>query len=309
MVRLIHLSLFTFLLSICLIAQELITPIPQKVEVDAKKARLGQMLFFDPILSRDDTISCASCHDLQNGGDDGLKFSFGIEGKEGNINAPTVYNAVFNFWQFWDGRAKNLEEQAVGPIENPVEMDSTFKELIPKLQKTHYKRLFDTIYPEGITKHNIANALAEYEKTLITPNAPFDKYLRGDADALTKDEKEGYELFKTKGCVSCHHGVNLGGNLYNKFGVFEDPNSQQLGRYNVTKKERDKYYFKVPTLRNIEHTAPYFHDGRTYNLKEAVLIMAQYQLGREITNEEVDKIVAFLKTLSGELPKNIKPLQ
>jgi cytochrome c peroxidase len=292
-----------------LFADEPVTPIPSYVKHNPQKARLGQMLFFDPILSRDDTISCASCHDLQNGGDDGLKFSFGIEGKEGNINAPTVYNTVFNFWQFWDGRAKNLQEQAVGPIENPVEMGSSFEDLIPKLQKTHYQRLFNAIYPDGITKQNIANALAEYEKTLITPNAPFDKYLRGDVNALTQKEKEGYKLFKIKGCINCHHGVNLGGNLYSKFGVFEDPNSQQLGRYNVTKKERDKYSFKVPTLRNIEHTAPYFHDGRTYNLKDAVLIMAQYQLGREITDEEVDKIVAFLKTLSGELPKNIKPLQ
>ena len=302
------LKFFILILSTTILfAKEPVTPIPLSLEVDAKKAALGKKLFFDPMLSRDDTISCASCHNLHEGGDDGLKYSFGIDGKEGNINAPTVYNAVFNFWQFWDGRAKTLKEQAAGPIENPVEMGFTFKELIPKLKKSRYNKLFSQIYKDGITKENIADAIAEYEKTLITPNAPFDKYLRGDKDALTQKQKEGYELFKTKGCISCHHGINLGGNLYNKFGLFKDTNSTQLGRFNVTKKERDKYYFKVPTLRNIEKTAPYFHDGRTYNLKEAVLLMAQYQLGRDISDEEVEKILAFLHSLNGELPKSIEP--
>ncbi|NPA66341.1 MAG: cytochrome-c peroxidase [Epsilonproteobacteria bacterium] len=304
MLKYILLFCITFLF---LHAKEPITPIPLKMDVDKEKAALGNMLFFDPMLSRNDTISCASCHDLQNGGDDGLKFSFGIDGKEGSINAPTVYNTVFNFWQFWDGRAKTLKEQAAGPIENPVEMGFSFKELIPKLKNSKYNDKFQAIYKEGITKETITDAIAEYEKTLITPNAPFDKYLRGDTNALTQKEKEGYELFKTKGCISCHHGVNLGGNLYNKFGVFEDPGSKQLGRYNVTKKERDKFFFKVPTLRNIELTAPYFHDGRTYDLKEAVLLMAQYQLGRDISNDEVEKILAFLHSLNGELPKNIEP--
>jgi len=302
------LKFFILILSTTILfAKEPVTPIPLSLEVDAKKAALGQKLFFDPMLSRNDTISCASCHNLQDGGDDNLKYSFGINGQEGSINAPTVYNAVFNFWQFWDGRAKTLKEQATGPIENPVEMGFSFKELIPKLKKSKYNQLFSEIYKDGITKENIADAIAEYEKTLITPNSPFDKYLRGDKNALTQEQKEGYELFKTKGCISCHHGVNLGGNLYNKFGVFEETGSQQLGRYNVTHKERDKYYFKVPTLRNIEKTAPYFHDGRTYSLKEAVLLMAQYQLGRDISDEDVEKILAFLHSLNGELPKNIEP--
>ena len=202
---------------------------------------------------------------------------------------------------------KTLQEQAAGPIENPVEMGFSFEELIPKLKKSKYNRLFLQIYKDGVTKENITNAIAEFEKTLTTPNAPFDRYLRGDKSAISQDAKEGYELFKTKGCISCHHGVNLGGNLYNKFGVFEDTGSEHLGRYNVTRKERDRYYFKVPTLRNIEKTAPYFHDGRTYNLKEAVLLMAQYQLGRDISDEEVEKILAFLHTLNGELPKKIEP--
>ncbi|ADN10054.1 cytochrome-c peroxidase [Sulfurimonas autotrophica] len=297
-----------FLFSLTLLmASEPITPLPQNVKVNQTKAKLGKELFFDPILSHDDTISCATCHNLQQGGDDGLKFSFGIKGQEGIVNAPTVYNAYFNFRQFWDGRAKDLQEQAAGPIENPIEMGSSFEEVIAKLKKSKYKKLFDALYKEGITKQTISDAIAEYEKTLITPNSRFDNYLRGDENALTQNEKEGYELFKSKGCASCHHGENIGGNLYNKFGIFDETNSEWLGRYNITHKERDKYFFKVPSLRNIARTAPYFHDGRTYNLKEAVQIMSQYQLGRHITKEEISKITAFLKSLNGELPKNIEP--
>jgi len=288
-------------------ANEPITPLPQSVKVDQAKAKLGQALFFDPILSHDGTISCATCHDLHNGGDNGIKFSFGINGQEGSINAPTVYNAVFNFRQDWDGKAKDLQEQAAGPIENPVEMGAHFQEVIQKLKKSKYKKRFDAIYKDGITKENITDAIAEYEKTLITPNSRFDKYLRGDKNALTKNEKEGYELFKSKGCVSCHNGKNIGGNLYSKFGIFEEAGSKWLGRYNVTHKERDKFFFKVPSLRNVARTAPYFHDGRTYDLKKAVEIMSQYQLGRHITKEEITKITAFLQSLNGELPKNIEP--
>ena len=296
-----------FACSTFLMAREPITPLPEIVKVDQAKAELGRALFFDTILSHDNTISCASCHNLQNGGDDDLQVSFGIGGKKGEVNAPTVYNAVFNFRQFWDGRAKDLQEQAAGPIENPVEMGSTFEEVIQKLKKSRYKKLFAAIYRDGITKESITDAIAEYEKTLITPNARFDKYLKGNKDALTKEEKEGYELFKAKGCVSCHHGKNIGGNLYSKFGIFDESNSQWLGRYNVTHKERDRYFFKVPSLRNIAKTAPYFHDGRTYYLQEAVKIMSQYQLGRHITQEEIAKITAFLYSLNGELPKNIEP--
>ena len=288
-------------------ATEPIDPIPETVEVNAKKAALGKKLFFDTLLSKDNTISCASCHILQDGGDDNQRVSFGIEGQQGPINAPTVYNSVFNFRQFWDGRAADLQEQAMGPVENPVEMGNSFANLIKTLEKTPYKQQFDALYKDGITKNNIADAIAEYEKTLITPNAPFDRYLKGDAYALTQEQKEGYELFKSKGCISCHHGRNIGGNMYNKFGVFQDANSSHLGRYNVTHKERDKYYFKVPSLRNVAKTAPYFHDGRTSDLRTAVYFMAKYQLGRKITPQEVDKIVAFLQSLNGELPKDIEP--
>ena len=186
-------------------------------------------------------------------------------------------------------------------------MGATFEEVIQKLKKSKYKKLFASIYDDGITKETITDAIAEYEKTLVTPNSRFDKYLKGDKNALTENEKEGYELFKSKGCVSCHHGENIGGNFYNKFGIFNESNSGWLGRYNVTHKERDKYFFKVPSLRNIARTAPYFHDGRTNDLQEAVEIMSQYQLGRHITKEEIAKITAFLQSLNGELPKNIEP--
>lgn len=232
-----------------------------------------------------------------------MVFAVGIDGKVGDINTPTVLNAVFNFRQFWDGRAKTLHDQALGPIENPIEMGSDFKVLVNKLNNTEYKALFDEIFKDGITRKNIVNSIAEFEKTLITPNSPFDKYLKGDVNAITKEQKEGYELFKNKGCIACHNGVNVGGNLYSKFGVMQDALSGNFGRYNVTKKEKDKYYFKVPTLRNIEHTAPYFHDGRTYSLHDAVKMMALYQIGRPISDEQINKIVSFLNSLSGEFPK------
>ncbi len=297
--------LFTCLLFLSVVLNaEPITPIPQTVKVNEQKVKLGKKLFFDTILSADNTISCASCHDLQNGGDDGLKFSFGIKGQEGDINSPTVYNAVYNFRQFWNGRAKDLAHQTWGPIENPVEMGNNFHNLINTLSKTSYKEEFTDIYKDGVTKNNIADAIAEYEKTLITPNAPFDNYLRGDKNAITQKQKDGYELFKAKGCIACHHGVNVGGNLYNKFGVMEGVTSKRLGRYEVTKNEADKYYFKVPSLRNIEKTAPYLHDGRYEKLEDVVKFMARYQLGRVVSQEEVDKIVSFLNTLTGEIPSS-----
>ena len=208
-----------------------ITPIPTNLNINIEKANLGELLFNDTILSKDNTISCASCHFLDEGGDDNLKVSIGINGLKGDVNAPTVLNSVFNFRQFWDGRAKTLQEQVLGPIENPVEMDNDFKILVPKLKKTEYKQLFSNIYKEGITKESISDAISEYEKTLITPNSPFDRYLRGDKNAITKIQKEGYELFKEKGCISCHHGINIGGNLYSKFGVMINPGIKNLGKF------------------------------------------------------------------------------
>ena len=284
-----------------------IKPIPDQIKVDAKKVQLGKKLFFDPILSKDGTISCASCHDLQNGGDDGLKFSFGIGGQEGVINSPTVYNAVFNFRQFWDGRAKDLKEQVSGPIENPVEMGHSMDLTVKVLKKNDvYIKEFNAIYSDGITHQNVADAIAEFEKALITPDSPFDKYLKGDKKAISQKAKEGYQLFESKGCVLCHHGVNVGGNFYNKFGIFKDAKSTNLGRYNITKREEDKYVFKVPSLRNIALTAPYMHDGRIDTLKGAVELMTKHQLGRYMESGETDAIVAFLKSLTGDIPEIVR---
>lgn len=283
-------------------AGEPITPLPSSLPVDAPKAALGKALFFDPILSKDGSVACVNCHDLQNGGDDNLRFSFGINGQEGAINAPTVFNAVFNFRQFWNGRAKDLAAQAQGPIENPIEMGHTFAALVPILQASPYAERFAALYAEGITRETIADAIAEYEKQLITPDAPLDRYLRGKRDAMSADQIEGYALFRSKGCIVCHHGVNVGGNLYSKFGVIVDANSTDPGRFAVTGRESDRFLFKVPSLRNIAETAPYFHDGRTYSLIEAVKIMALHQLGRTLTPDELQKIVRFLHALTGEVP-------
>jgi len=286
---------------------EALKPLPLEIRVNNQKAALGKMLFSDPILSKDNTVSCVTCHDLYNGGDDGLQFSFGIKGRRGVINAPTVYNSVFNFRQFWDGRAKDLKEQAFGPITNPVEMDQNPDALVQKIkQHPLYRKKFTQLYPDGVTVNNIADALANYEKTLITPNSPFDRYLRGEKDAISQKAKEGYRLFKFKGCIVCHNGVNIGGNLYNKFGIYEDANSSSLGRYNVTKRESDKYVFKVPSLRNVALTAPYMHDGRFKTLHDAIVFMSQYQLGRYMEEDEIDAIEAFLKTLTGEIPESVR---
>lgn len=293
--------IFILFFNVILFSKEPITPIPLEIEFDKEKANLGKELFFDPILSKDNTISCHSCHILEQGGDDNLQFSFGVDGKVGNMNSPTVFNSTFNFVQFWDGRAKNLQEQAQGPITNEVEMAHTFEEIIKILNNTEYKEKFRKIYKDGVTKNNITDSLAQFQKTLITPNSPFDKYLRGDKNAISKEQKQGYELFKNQGCIACHHGVNVGGNLYAKFGLISELQSDSKGRYEVTKNELDKYYFKVPTLRNIELTSPYLHDGRIEELEDIVKFMAHYQLGKSLSEEEVKKIVLFLKSLTGDL--------
>jgi len=300
-------SLFALiLLNLSILSKELITPIPIEVGYDHQKAVLGKKLFFDTTLSKDGTIACVSCHNINGGGDDSLKTSIGINNQSGTINSPTVLNARFNISQFWDGRAKDLKAQAMGPIKNPVEMGDSFLNVINKLSKIkYYKEAFAKIYSDKITKDNIADAIAEYEKTLITPNSRFDKYLKGDKKALNKDETDGYKLFKSYGCISCHNGVNIGGNLYQKIGIYKEffsNNKIDFGRYNVTKDKDDKYYFKVPTLRNIDLTAPYLHTGTINNLEDVVDIMMKYQLGiTKSKKKDIDKIVKFLKTLTGEV--------
>jgi len=297
-------SLTTFLFS-----KELITPIPLEIKYDKQKALLGKKLFFDTRLSEDNSMSCASCHILDEGGDDNLQFSVGINGQIGNINAPTVYNSVFNIAQFWDGRAADLQEQAHGPIENPIEMGTQINKVITKLQKdTILKKEFDELYKEGITAHSITDAIAHFETALITPNAPFDKYLKGDEKAIDEDAKEGYKLFVEYGCISCHNGVNIGGNLFQKVGLIKEFETtvKSLGKYDVTGNKFDINYFKVPTLRNISKTSPYFHDGSIFDLQSAIKVMLKIQLGVVASSSEIDKIAKFLKTLDGEIPNIIR---
>jgi len=299
------LLVLVLLIVLYLYSEEPITPIPKTIKVDKLKSLLGKELFFDKRLSKNNTISCFSCHDIYNGGTDNLKVSTGIYGQQGTINSPTVLNSVFNFKQFWNGRSDSLSHQAAGPIKDKLEMGNNFPELIEKLNKTSYYTKFKEIYKDGITKKNITDSIAEFEKTLITPNSPFDNFLNGDIEAISEKQKKGYELFKTIGCISCHHGVNIGGNHYNKFGVMNDVKSFRKGRFEVTKKIEDKYYFKVPTLRNIEQTSPYLHDGRFKNLEDVVNFMANYQLGRNISKNDIELIVEFLNSLTAKIPKGI----
>lgn len=287
---------------------EPIKPIPLTIEVDPKKVLLGQKLFHDKRLSKDNSISCASCHDLAKGGTDLTPTSTGVDGKLGPINSPTVFNSGLNFVQFWDGRAKDLQEQADGPVNNPIEMASNWPQVIGKLSKDdEFTAEFKAVYPDGFSGKNITDAIAEFEKTLITPNSPFDKWLRGDDKALSKEALAGYELFKGYGCTTCHNGANVGGTSFQKFGLVKDYLSlkghlthEDMGRFNVTQKDEDKHKFKVPSLRTASITPPYFHDASAKTLEEAIVIMGRHQVGVELTPEEVKQIKIFIESLVGE---------
>ena len=291
-------------------AAEPVRPIDLDVQVDEAKAALGFALFHDPRLSVDNTVSCASCHALETAGVDNHQYSHGVDDQLGGVNAPTVYNAVYNFVQFWDGRAKTLADQAAGPPLNPVEMASpSFDAIIAKLKADKaFAKAFDKVYPDGLTEANITDAIEEFERTLITPNSRFDKWLRGDDSAITADELAGYELFKTYDCATCHVGPNLGGLSYELMGLrkhyFADRGieltNEDNGRYKETQQERDRHRFKVPGLRNVEHTWPYYHDGTRHTLEEAVRDMAIYQSGVELSDADIDLISSFLMTLTGE---------
>jgi len=301
--------LFFIIETFCLMAIELVPIPPVKHTINDKKVQLGKKLFMDPILSKNHKISCFTCHDLLNNGADTVAVTKGINGKEGNFNVPTVYNAVYNFRQFWDGRAKDLKEQALSPIENPFEMGNTIVQVLKDLKANpKYIQSFTSVYKEGISKENLADALASFESLLITENSSFDKYLRGDKSILSKEAIEGYRLFKEKGCISCHHGINIGGNLYNKFGIYESIKSRSLGRYAITGREEDKFVFKVPSLRNVSKTAPYMHDGSISSLAEAVNLMSRHQLGQPMNPRHLNHIVAFLQSLNGELPSIINDI-
>ena len=290
---------------------EPVRPIAQSLPVDAAKVALGMALYHDTRLSVDNTVSCASCHGLNTAGVDNSQYSEGVAGQFGGVNAPTVFNAVYNFVQFWDGRAATLADQAAGPPVNPVEMASpSFDMIVAKLKKdSKMVRAFRECYPEeGITQATITDAIQEFERTLLTPNSPFDKYLYGDDAAISEEAKQGYELFKKYNCATCHVGPNLGGQSYELMGLHADYfadrglelTEEDNGRFKQTGVERDRHRFKVPGLRNVALTWPYYHDGTRESLKEAVCGMGTYQSGVELTDDEEELIVEFLNSLTGE---------
>lgn len=289
---------------------EAIRPVQDSVPVDMRKVILGNLLFHDVRLSADNTVSCSSCHGLNTGGVDNKPFSEGVGGQHGGVNAPTVFNALYNFVQFWDGRAATLADQAAGPPLNPVEMAcKSFDEICDKLKAdAAFSKAFTEVYPDGINEANITNAIQEFEKTLLTPNSRFDKYLKGDMAALTTEELAGYDLFKKYNCATCHVGENMGGQSYELMGIKQDYFAdrgteltvEDNGRFKETKNERDRHRFKVPGLRNVALTAPYFHDATQATLEDAVRAMGKYEVGVDLSQQEVKQIVAFLQTLTGE---------
>ena len=296
---------------------EPIIPVASSVEHDAAKAAMGKRLFSDESLSLDGTISCATCHVLENGGADHAdeRVSEGIYGLKGGVNAPTVYNAEYNVLQFWNGRAADLVEQAAGPMTNPVEMgEQTVEQVVERLSadKALVKE-FEALYPgEGLSAYTLCHAIAEFERTLITPDSRFDLYLKGDSDALSELEKKGYEEFKENSCAACHFGAAVGGRSFEYLDIYADYfgersreieyNSDDEGLKGFTSKDEDLHKFKVPILRNIALTAPYFHDGSFQTLDEAMRAIARYELGKKLSSAEVDSIVAFLHTLTGQNP-------
>jgi len=304
-------------------AQALFKPIPAAAPAlpgnaaTPAKVELGKLLYFDPRLSASHAISCNSCHNVGLGGVDAQETSIGHHWQRGDRNAPTVLNAVFGTAQFWDGRAKDLEEQAGGPMLNPVEMASPQQHVAEQLggipgYVTAFKSAFPG-EPDPMSLANAQKAIAVFEATLITPDARFDKYLKGDASALTAAETAGLRLFVEKRCSACHNGINLGGAMYAPFGVVEKPGADLLppadkGRFMVTKTASDEYVFKVPTLRNIALTAPYFHTGRSWDLQQAVAVMGVSQVGAQLTADETATITAFLDALTGEQPKIMHPI-
>lgn len=283
------------------------SPIPKTLNVNPDEAALGQKLFFDPALSQNGKVACASCHSLGLGGADGKPIACGIDQHKGVFNTPTVFNATFNFSLNWEGSAASLKEQALGPLFDPREMGNRDeKTLVNRLQNLpHYAKAFNEVYQSKVTLSNITGAIEAFQKTLITPDSNFDLYLKGDYQALDTTELEGLQLFKNLGCVSCHNGINIGGNMYQTAGIFipiatKEQTSAWPDRYNVTQEESDRNMVKVPSLRNIEMTAPYFHDGKVSSLKQAIKIMGKAQLGKNLSKEQIYKLESFLKTLTGK---------
>ena len=290
------------------LARQVIQPLPRSHKEDAARAALGEKLFNDTRLSKDGSLSCASCHGLDKGGTDQEAVATGVGGAKGPINSPTVFNALYNVKQFWDGRAADLKEQAAGPVENPIEMAEKWDNVVKKLQQdAAFKAEFEKVYPAGISKDTVTEAIAAFERTLITPDSRFDKYLRGDQSALSAEEKAGHQLFLDNGCATCHCGPALGGQSFELMGRHKDyftargnVKEADYGLFNFTKRQADRFKFKTPPLRNIEVTFPYFHDASAKDLQTAVKVMADMQYGRAMSQREVDLIAGFLKTLTGQ---------
>jgi len=286
-------------------------------QAEAVQVELGSMLFFDPRMSSSGLFSCQSCHNVGLGGVDGLETSIGHGWQKGPRNAPTVLNAIFNIAQFWDGRAPDLAAQAKGPVQASVEMNNTPDQVVTTINSMpYYREAFAKAFPaesDPVSFDNFANAIAAFEATLVTPGAPFDRWLEGDDAALTDVQKQGLQLFMDEGCASCHGGVNFGGQDYYPFGLVERPGGDvlpegDLGRFAVTETAGDDYVFRAAPLRNVALTAPYFHSGAVWSLPEAVHIMGAAQLGANLTAGEVDAIVAFLQSLTGEQPAVVHPV-
>jgi cytochrome c peroxidase len=287
---------------------EPIVPLPLTLEFDPDRAALGEKLFYDRRLSRDGTLACVSCHNLAEGGDDGLVLPGRAEGRSGEVNTPTIFNSALSFRLGWRGTYRRLADQVDADIEDPRLMNSSWDEVLGKLRAdSGYAAAFARTYGDGVTRQNVLDALASFHRSLITPNARFDQYLRGRDDALTEAEKGGYRLFKSLGCVSCHQGRNIGGNLFQKVGIFADyfasrGNVREIdfGRFLDTGAQHDLFVFRVPSLRNVAVTAPYFHDGSVAELGDAVRKMGEIQLGESLTDDEIRLIVQFLHSLTGE---------
>ncbi len=288
--------------------KEPIQPIPLTIDLATNKVKLGKQLFADVRLSKDNRISCLNCHKFNLGGADGRTHSVGIKGEITQVNSPTVFNARFNFRLNWDGEFENFTEHIKALLVNPQVMGVDWDTALHKLrQDPEYVRSFGKIYPDGLNQNNVVDAIVAYEESLYTPNSRFDRWLRGEKTVLTKTEQEGYTIFKNYGCVSCHQGVNVGGNMFQRFGVMGDYFADRgnltqadLGRFNVTNNEEDRYVFRVPSLRNVELTAPYFHDGSAETLEQAIAIMTKYQLGRPLAADQIELISQFLRTLTVE---------
>ena len=302
-----------------------VAPAPADNPTTTEKVVLGKALFFDPRLSSTGTVSCNSCHNVMAGGDDNRAVSMGVNGKLGGRSAPTVWNSAFNSTQFWDGRANTLEDQAKGPMTNPVEMGMKNHDAVMDRLKTidGYKVLFKQAFGnDKMTIDQAAKAIAAYERTLITPNSAYDKFVKGDKTALTSKQKKGMQLFADIGCASCHsgaafngqQGVEIGTPVLMKFPSFENNAyvkqydlMADKGREEVTGNKADAHMFRVPTLRNVALTAPYFHNGMVADLSTAVKVMAKTQLNRDLKQQQVEEIVAFLNSLNGEFPEQTMP--